>query len=106
MIQKTGSSYPISHVGGMLQIRRSNAKVMRNAAPMVMTARLLRGRCAISSRVIWVSPKVVPPDARMVHVLAGSLVFLVFLGFLVLLVMAMIVGIAKSAMGKCWLVPA
>lgn len=42
MIQKTGSSYPISHVGGMLQIRRSNAKVMRNAAPMVMTARLLR----------------------------------------------------------------
>ena len=42
----------------------------------------------------------------MVHVLAGSLVFLVFLGFLVLLVMAMIVGIAKSAMGKCWLAPA
>lgn len=38
--------------------------------------------------------------------LAGSLVFLVFLGFLVLLVMAMIVGIAKSAMGKYWLVPA
>ena len=43
---------------------------------------------------------------KQVHVLAGSLVFLVFLGFLVLLVMAMIVGIAKSAMGKCWLVPA
>ena len=38
----------------------------------------------------------------MVHVLAGSLVFLVFLGFLVLLVMAMIV---ELVMGKCWLVP-
>lgn len=36
----------------------------------------------------------------MVHVLAGSLVFLVFLGFLVLLVMAMIVGIAKSGDGE------
>lgn len=74
---------------------------------MVMTARLLRGRCCyFFPRDFGFLPKVVPPDARMVHVLAGSLVFLVFLGFLVLLVMAMIVGIAKSAMGKCWLVPA
>lgn len=77
MIQKTGSSYPISHVGGgtgSFAECESDEKCSANGDDRAFVEGALR----YFFPKYFGLPKVVPPDARMVHVLAGSLVFLVF----------------------------